>query len=98
MQFRLAVLVLAALLAVGCQKQENAATGDAPGATASAENVDAPIYRNDKGEIVCPVMHKVIASESAAQGSQVYEGKKYLFCCGMCPGKFKENPKLYAKS
>ncbi|MCW5939075.1 MAG: YHS domain-containing protein [Fimbriimonadaceae bacterium] len=58
---------------------------------------DVAIYKNDKGEVLCPVMNEVVASPEKADGYMDYEGKRYYFCCGMCPGKFKESPATYAK-
>ncbi|MBS1705788.1 MAG: YHS domain-containing protein [Armatimonadetes bacterium] len=43
-------------------------------------------------------MKKPIDSPEKAVSYQDYKGKRYYFCCGMCPGKFKENPELYAKA
>lgn len=58
---------------------------------------DVAIYRNDKGEVVCPVMKDVIKDPGMAVGYQDYKGKRYYFCCGMCPEKFKANPEQNLK-
>lgn len=57
---------------------------------------DVKIHRNEKGEVVCPIMKDAIASPEKAVGYQDYEGKRYYFCCDMCPQKFKDDPKTYA--
>jgi YHS domain-containing protein len=54
-------------------------------------------FTNDKGELVCPVMKSVIASESSSVGFQDFEGKRYYFCCDGCPQVFKKDPAKWAK-
>ncbi len=54
-------------------------------------------FRNDAGELVCPVMGSVIKTEEDAVGHQDYEGKRYYFCCGDCPEQFKANPEKFTK-
>ena len=68
----------------------------------TATNTPAPTgtpiaFRNAEGKLWCPVMNAPIESEEKADGFQDYEGKRYYFCCGMCPDKFKENPAMYVK-
>lgn len=61
------------------------------------EDVKVVVYKNDKGEILCPVMNKVIKSEKDAVSFQDYKGVRYYFCCGECPEKFKADPEKYIK-
>jgi len=52
-------------------------------------------------EIACAVMpsHKVnIADATKHKMYADYNGKRYFFCCGGCPGAFKADPKKYAKA
>lgn len=58
---------------------------------------DVAIYRNEKGEVLCPVMNDAIKEPGMAVGYQDYKGKRYYFCCGMCPEKFKASPEQYLK-
>jgi YHS domain-containing protein len=100
-----------ALALAGCGKaEEESGTAGGTGTTAGAADTNttadnsaagsgatmAADFKNDKGELVCPVMGTVIANPSAASGSEVYEGKTYHFCCGLCPPMFKADPKKYA--
>lgn len=64
--------------------------------TSTDEGMVPAAYTNDKGEIVCPVMGTVIADKSKAVGHQDYEGKRYYFCCDMCPDQFKADPAKFA--
>ncbi|MBL8088397.1 MAG: YHS domain-containing protein [Chthonomonas sp.] len=65
-----------------------------PGATGAVEPV---AYTNAEGKLLCPVMGTVVESPEKAVGHQDYEGKRYYFCCGGCPEKFKADPAKYAK-
>lgn len=58
---------------------------------------DVAIYRNDKGEVLCPVMNTAITEPGMAVGHQDHMGKRYYFCCDGCPEKFKANPAQYVK-
>ena len=99
-------LALAALnlaLAAGCatQPEPAAQTSEKPAegaaqTTAANWPTDVKIHKNAKGEVECPVMKEPVASPDKADGFQDHNGTRYYFCCGMCPGKFKENPDLYA--
>lgn len=86
------------LMLVGCGKSGDTApeASTTPSDTSSASTTPVA-FRNESGELLCPVMNKTIKSEADADGFQDYEGTRYYFCCGMCPGKFKENPAQYAK-
>ncbi|MCW5936156.1 MAG: YHS domain-containing protein [Fimbriimonadaceae bacterium] len=102
---RLAPLFVGLALIMGCatQPEATASNDSAPiekkpvAASDASWPTEVKVYRNEKGEVVCPVMNDVIASPEKADGYQDYEGTRYYFCCGMCPGKFKENPALYVK-
>ena len=65
--------------------------------TAAAWPTEVKIHKNEKGEVVCPIMKDAIASPDKAVGFQDYEGVRYYFCCNMCPEKFKSDPKQYAE-
>lgn len=93
------LLILCVCLAVaGCGHHEEGAVTSAETPTKSSTPTAEPVaFTNEKGELFCPVMKTVVASKEKAVGYQDYEGKRYYFCCGMCPDKFKENPALYAK-
>lgn len=54
-------------------------------------------FRNDAGELVCPVQGDVIPDADKAAGFQDYEGKRYYFCCAGCPEAFAADPAKYAK-
>lgn len=104
--FGLALSVGLAILVVGCASQSSEAnatpepkaaqSADAPANETgkSAEAIEA--YKNEKGEIVCPVTGDVIPSVEKASGYQDFQGKRYYFCCGMCPPKFKADPEKFA--
>jgi len=85
-----ALSLVAGLLAVGCAPKEPVAT---PG---KAETAALPLYKNDKGEMICPVTGEVIKSVKDATAYQDYKGKRYYFCCPMCPPKFKADPDKFA--
>lgn len=76
----------------GCKSN----TAESSSSATSSLPPDIVAYRNPNGKLECPVMKATIDSEAQAAGYQDYEGKRYYFCCDMCPGKFKENPSLYA--
>jgi YHS domain-containing protein len=88
------------VLACACAPESGqTASSDAakPADASGSWPTDVAIHKNEKGEVLCPVMNEVVATPDKADGYMDYEGKRYYFCCGMCPGKFKENPSLYAK-
>ena len=48
----------------------------------------------------CPVMTQNTVDVATATKSKLYadyKGKRYFFCCGMCPAMFKKDPAKYAK-
>ena len=83
-----------ALLLGGCGERDAAGKGPEPSAPAASKVV---AFKNEKGQIVCPVMGTVIADQASAASFQDYEGKRYYFCCLDCPAKFKANPAKYAE-
>lgn len=88
---------LSAATLFGCSSNEPAPTTEpAPGNDATAAAL--PIHKNDKGEILCPVMGTPIASVDKAVGHQDFEGTRYYFCCDGCPDQFKADPAKYAHS
>ena len=83
-----------ALLVVGCAPAtKSEVTAGTPAVTSPVAEPVA--YRNEKGELLCPVMKSVVASKEAAAGFADHDGKRYYFCCAMCPDKFKADPKAY---
>lgn len=89
------------LFVAGCsQKEPVGAPNAGAGAAVSSSKPDAtatslPVYKNAKGEIICPVTGEVIKSAKDAAGFEDYKGKRYYFCCSMCPPKFKADPDKY---
>jgi YHS domain-containing protein len=77
----------------GCS-EEAPAEGNTTEPTSSIEG-GTVVFANDKGEPMCPVMGAPMASTEGLQ-YQDYEGKRYYFCCGDCPEKFKADPAKYA--
>lgn len=92
------IFAIALISLGGCASQREASSSPAQGATsASAADGQVAAYRNEEGNLLCPVMNVVIKSESDAKGYQDYEGKRYYFCCAVCTGKFTSDPARYAK-
>ncbi len=78
-------------------QEEKKAESQTTGSSAPAET-DIVVFRNENGDIVCPVMGAVIPStEKAAGGYRDYQGKRYYFCCAECAPKFDQNPDAYAE-
>lgn len=83
----------------GCSKTEEP-TAQQPAADnklQTAPSATPAAFKNDKGQLVCPVTGAAIASEKEAVGHEDYKDKRYFFCCGMCPPEFKKNPEKYAE-
>lgn len=83
------------LLAAGCTPAEKSSEVGASNAPASAAAAEPVAFRNEKGELFCPVMKSVVASKEEAAGFADHKGKRYYFCCAMCPDKFKADPAAY---
>jgi YHS domain-containing protein len=52
-----------------------------------------------KKKTTCPVMKGNpvdIAAATKAKMFADYKGRRYFFCCGMCPPAFKKNPEKFA--
>lgn len=95
----------------GCKKSEEpAATPDsssAPKKTSQAAEPAVPAepakqatlvdFKNEKGELVCPVTGEEIADKTKAAGHKDYNGKTYYFCCKMCPPLFDKEPAKFAE-
>lgn len=91
----LAVAMLG-LFAIGCApKEEQPASEPSPVAVSNAPAAEPVAYKNDKGEIVCPVQGEVIASPEKAFAHQDYKGTRYYFCCAGCPESFAKEPEKY---
>ncbi len=100
----LSASALALLVGCGSPSTDSASTSDSADTKASASAPATPAggaepvaYTNAEGKLLCPVMNSVIASKEDAISYQDYEGKRYYFCCGGCPEKFKAEPAKYAK-
>lgn len=104
---KLLLLASLVIVAIGCSSaSEKSGSGPAPevaplrsrptGQDPGKTSTEPQANTNEKGELVCPVMKKVIASVEDAQGFQDYEGKRYYFCCAMCPPQFKKDPAKFA--
>jgi len=98
---KLSILAIAAMaiggLIAGCSAPaETPETPKTEPITKAEDNTATPVaFSNDKGEALCPVMGDVVADTASAK-YQDYEGKRYYFCCGDCPEKFKADPAKYA--
>src|SRR5687768_5590489 len=97
---KLTVLSVAALLLGGIMggcSDDKPVDNNTTEPTSSLEGGATPVvFANDKGEAMCPVMGAPVASTEGAE-FQDFEGKRYYFCCGDCPAKFKAEPAKYAE-
>ncbi len=98
----LALLASVLISSSGCAKKAEEAPAEtsstaSPAPSPASNASDTNVYKNAEGVAVCPVMDVPIPDVSKAVGFQDHKGVRYYFCCDMCPGKFKENPDLYAK-
>lgn len=78
-------------------KPKDKAMSQAPATSVEPVEAELAVFKNNKGEIVCPVQGDVIATPEKAFAHQDYEGMRYYFCCGGCPEEFAANPEKYAK-
>lgn len=78
---------------------EESETESVPVADDSSEtrSEEPVVYRNDQGQIVCPVMNVILTSADLADGSQEYLGKLYYFSTKRAAALFEENPDTYKK-
>lgn len=54
-----------------------------------------------KTEVKCPVMPAMKVKIATATKNKMftdYKGRRYFFCCPVCPGMFKKDPDKYAKT
>ena len=88
--FRASVLALSlgGLALSGCKNASPG--GDRPAKVAEVA------FKNEKGQLACPVMGDVIATPAAAVAREEYQGKAYYFCCSSCVKAFKKDPDKYA--
>ncbi|MBX3095240.1 MAG: YHS domain-containing protein [Fimbriimonadaceae bacterium] len=70
---------------------------DGGGTTSTTMGEEVPAFMVD-GKLVCPVMGATVESAEKAVGYQDYEGKRYYFCCGMCPEQFEKDPAKFVKA
>ena len=88
-------LFIAAVCFAGCSsKPEEAPAETKPEATTAAAIAD---FTNAEGKLLCLVMNQTMDKKEDAVSYQDYEGKRYYFCCKMCPKKFADNPAQFAK-
>lgn len=64
---------------------------EAAGVHVASDNV----VRDKDGKAYCTVMNKAVADEASMPKAE-HNGVTYIFCCQMCPGKFKSSPDTYA--
>jgi len=91
---QLLFLLFAAVSFAGCSSAPEATSPEAKPDSAAVAIAD---YTNAEGKLLCPVMNQPIDKKEDAVSHQDYEGKRYYFCCKMCPEKFAANPAQYAK-
>lgn len=101
----IAMLAFGSLIVAGCSSN----SVDTPTGQGVSSDADKPVqetpenmgetvaFKNEKGELVCPVQGDVIPSEDKAAGFQDFKGKRYYFCCAGCPEAFAADPEKYAK-
>lgn len=56
-----------------------------------------PAYRNEDGELLCPVMEVILDSEDVAEGFQDYKGVRYWFSTAESAAMFRDDPEKFAK-
>ena len=66
--------------------------------TAGDSDMELAAFKNEDGDLACPVMGSVIISEDDAVGYQDHDGTRYYFCCGGCPEEFAADPAKYASN
>jgi YHS domain-containing protein len=75
-----------AIVAVFCVSSLVYAASDMPGGAQSESKVV------DVGNKICPVTGEKVDGNTF----YTYNGKRYGFCCSMCPGIFAKDPAKYA--
>ncbi|MGI8924771.1 MAG: hypothetical protein ACR2HJ_12220 [Fimbriimonadales bacterium] len=87
------IAVTLAVLFAGCSSDQKADTPEStdPASTDNSTTATPVVFKNDAGQIVCPVMGST-TDEKSAVGHQDHNGKRYYFCCGDCPEQFKADP------
>lgn len=63
----------------------------------SHAEAELPAYRNEDGELLCPVMEVILESEDVAEGFQDYKGVRYWFSTAESADMFRDNPEKFAK-
>jgi len=66
---------------------------------AAALSVMAQGGAKPQKKLTCPVMKGNPVNVERATKEKLfadYKGRRYYFCCGMCPGPFKKDPAKYA--
>ncbi len=91
-------------LAVGCapaepEGTENETTETSSGTSTTQESGGTQLveFRNEAGNLVCPLMNSEIKDESKVISWVEHEGTKYAMCCDACAEKGKEDPALVAE-
>ncbi|MCH8273811.1 MAG: YHS domain-containing protein [Armatimonadetes bacterium] len=76
--------------------EDSTSTSPANGNDGTFEGEVIPVaFTNEEGQIVCPMMGTVMASAEEAFDHEDFDGKRYYFCCGVCPENFRADPEKY---
>ncbi|MEO7453566.1 MAG: YHS domain-containing protein [Fimbriimonadales bacterium] len=90
-----AALLLGGILG-GCSAEAPADNNSTEPTSSIEGGTTTPVvFANDKGVALCPVMGDEI-KDTAGLKYEDYEGKRYYFCCDVCPEKFHAEPAKYA--
>jgi YHS domain-containing protein len=91
-----ALMLVGSAVLTGCSNEAPAETNvNKPLVKADGAEVTPVVFANEKGEALCPVMGDSITDTKDAEFVD-FEGKRYYFCCGDCPEKFRADPAKYA--
>ena len=55
------------------------------------------VFKNEDGELLCPVMEVILDSEDVAEGFQDYKGVRYWFSTKEAAEMFRADPEKFAK-
>lgn len=95
----LAGSVLLAGCATDTESEEVDTSDSATGITPDSGTLEGEVipvaFTDEAGQIVCPVMGTLIESAEKAMDHEDFNDKRYYFCCGECPEKFRADPEMY---
>ena len=86
------LLVSAAALFCGCRSRASSAQKGAVNASWATENA----WKDDRGEVQCPVCGSEVGSAEATCGHETFGGRDYYFCCVECQHSFHDEPAKFA--